>query len=477
MMFNEFMQRFHEIYGDKFDYDWDEDLQQVTLLFCKSLGLTLEMIRLDFSEDSYSLYKEFLYEEAYDLFTALRVQKAALLFYESIKNTTGQTAEVSYDCGYGCPFNSQLIGYFRRPFSWEDLDCMLNGLIKSYQCFRKIDIFKTDFQEIDKTSELFLACKDTQAEIFEKLQRCLNPLGYVKVEASTCNSNRYFNGVYALTNKSQTILVGVGLELLPSFCRMPQPCSYSKFYGARYFIVSSKEDTPRVAVVGNYLYKTIIELVEQFDKGQEWDFENSFFHAISKDGKLVVWFEEFWAIITCIKSEMYEECFTYEKNIIKKQQNDFISVSSEKFWNQTYQFTKLDDEQFEQLCKDLLYSLGFDNISLRGKSRAPDGGIDITADEEYKTLIGTEKRKWIFQCKHMKGQIGRKDLSEVRDLLSEFSADCYGLFYSGDLTPNTIDRITNMRENLGLKIEYWDHSRLEVLLEKYPRIATKYFGI
>ena len=119
----------------------------------------------------------------------------------------------------------------------------------------------------------------------------------------------------------------------------------------------------------------------------------------------------------------------------------------------------------------------FQNISIRGKSRAPDGGVDIIAEEEYMTLVGTEKRKWIFQCKHMKAQIGRKDLSEVRDLLREFSADCYGLFYSGDLTPSTLDRIENICKNDGIKIKYWDRNRIEAQLEIFPQISIKYFGL
>ena len=77
----------------------------------------------------------------------------------------------------------------------------------------------------------------------------------------------------------------------------------------------------------------------------------------------------------------------------------------------------------------------------------------------------------------MKKQIGRKDLSEVYDLLQKFSADCYGLFYSGELTPNTLDRIADICKNSKIKIEYWDRSRIEAQLKQFPQISLKYFGL
>ena len=140
-------------------------------------------------------------------------------------------------------------------------------------------------------------------------------------------------------------------------------------------------------------------------------------------------------------------------------------------------YGKMTDEDFEIMCRDLLYEMGFQNIQVRGKTRTPDNGIDITAEEEYQTLIGTEKRKWIFQCKHTKGQINRKDLSEVRDLLREFNADSYGLFYSGYFSANTLDRMNTLRQNEKIKIHGWDFNGLELLLTKFPKISMKYFGI
>lgn len=63
------------------------------------------------------------------------------------------------------------------------------------------------------------------------------------------------------------------------------------------------------------------------------------------------------------------------------------------FWGRSFDFTGLNEQQFESFCRDLLLSLGFINVQIRGNIRAADGGVDITADEEYCTLISSERRK------------------------------------------------------------------------------------
>ncbi len=93
--------------------------------------------------------------------------------------------------------------------------------------------------------------------------------------------------------------------------------------------------------------------------------------------------------------------------------------------------------------------MGLKNVHLRGKTNTPNEGVDITADEEYQAMLGHEKRIWIFQCKHTKYQIDRKDILEVPILLKKFQADRYGLFYSEVLSPATLDRIATTPSTLS----------------------------
>jgi hypothetical protein len=85
----------------------------------------------------------------------------------------------------------------------------------------------------------------------------------------------------------------------------------------------------------------------------------------------------------------------------------------------------------------------------------------------------TEIRHWIFQCKHTKAQFGRKDAAEIPCLLRDFKADCYGVFYSRIFTPQTIDRL----KSIDCTLQYWGKNELETLLDRYRRVAIKYFGL
>ena len=472
MTFNEFIQKFESIYKNDFEYEWDEDSQQVFFSFSIPLDLQLESIKLDFLGDSYNLYKEFLYGEYDNALLILERQKEECLFDESIKRTTGQAATICYEDGMGCPFCSDLVGYFNVPFSWEDLACKLDWIVGSSKHLEEIDI-----GEVDQESELFLSYKKAQSELYEKLRQYSPRLCTTKVENSPLNSNKNLENVCAYIDDNKTIITGVGLEFLPFFCSTPEKNKCSQYLGMRFVILSLDGADLKRIVIRKVLFDEVIALIEQLDTEEIWDIDNLITCTITSDGKFLMSCGELWSIICPIKQEYHEECLIYEKNKIKSLQRDFIKVASKKIWNQVYDFSRLDDERFEKMCSDLLYALKFQNISIRGKSRAPDGGVDITAEEEYTTLVGTEKRKWIFQCKHMKAQIGRKDLSEVRDLLREFSADCYGLFHSGDLTPSTLDRIENICKSDGIKIKYWDRNRIEAQLEIFPQISIKYFGL
>lgn len=472
MTANEFIQKFKSLYENDFEYEWDEDLQQISFFFNIPLSMFFENITLDFEGDSYSLYREFLYEECDNKLSALSSQKEECLFYESLKETVEQVAEIAYKDGLGCPFYSVLIGYFDIPFSWEDLACKLNGIIKAFQYMKKIRI-----EEVDKESELLLTYKMGQLELYEKLGQYSNRLCNIKVENSSLNSNKHLDGVFAYTNRSLTIITGIGLEFLSLFCSHLSGIECFLYLGLNVVILSSNEPVPKAVMIKKNLFNKIIEFIEQLGVNWDWNIEDTIKYSITSDGKFLMCCGELWFIVCPLKAENYEEYIIYEKNTLKSLQHDFIQVASEKIWNQTYDFSRLNGEQFEKMCCDFLYALKFQNISIRGKSRAADGGVDITAEEEYKTLVGTERRKWIFQCKHMKKQIGRKDLSEVYDLLQKFSADCYGLFYSGELTPNTLDRIADICKNSKIKIEYWDRSRIEAQLKQFPQISLKYFGL
>lgn len=469
MTINEFIEKFAEEYDSDYEYEWDEDLRQLTLISNEKSDTTLS-ITIDLEENSYDIYREFLYEECYGQSVALEIIKEEMFFYECIKRSSEQLPQISYDDGMGCPFCCDSVGYFNLPLIWSDFIHLLSMFEQACQQMNLLTI-----DEIDKESDLFLSYKEMQSNVFKELKGLSASLCDVHIKDMPHNKNHCFDSVFAYVNTSKTVLTGVGLEHLSQIYGQIADKNYRFYAGIQYFIICAEFENDLVTIVNKRFIDEVTELFEQVNGG--WDIDSFIHYSLNERSWLVVTCGELWAVIRPIKSERHEACFTFEKNKIKSLEHDFILVAPEHLWSRTYDFSILNDNDFENMCRDLLLEMDFRNIQVRGKTRAPDGGVDITADEEYKTLIGTEKRKWIFQCKHTKGQIDRKDLSEVRDLLQEFHADCYGLFFSGYFTPNTLDRIERICQNDKLKIQGWDFNGLEILLTKFPKVSTKYFGL
>ena len=139
-----------------------------------------------------------------------------------------------------------------------------------------------------------------------------------------------------------------------------------------------------------------------------------------------------------------------------------------------YDFSHLTATQFEKLCYDLLIEMKFVDVHPIGKTNATDGGRDIIANEIVKGAFGDEKRLWIFQCKHSKKSLDRKDVAEIGDLLEENNAQRYGLFCSNDLSSSAINRIQAKNRYLNGCIHYWGKIEMQSLLNQYPNIVSRY---
>lgn len=59
---NEFLTKFESIYNDSYEYELDEDLGQVYLSYSKKLDYALDCLCIEFNEDTFDIYREFLYE-------------------------------------------------------------------------------------------------------------------------------------------------------------------------------------------------------------------------------------------------------------------------------------------------------------------------------------------------------------------------------------------------------------------------------
>ena len=464
-----FIETFDSIYQDVYEYEWDEDLSRVTLWFSNEFNVDIQAIRIEYNGNRYSICREFLYEDYYGENTALLIAKEELLFYDCMKKGSDTIPDIGYEDSMGCPFFCELVGFFDIPFSWNDLKMRLGLMERACR-----DAGTTDFESVDKDTELYTSYQALLQKLFHKMQDLSPDLCNTRLKDSGLNKDHSLDFVPAYINGRNTILTGVGTEYLPQVCGKFSADKYTCYSGIRYFIIRSDGTNGRTVIADMELINKVNAL---FQSCHDDDFEYFVNYSLDRTNRVVMSCGEVWAVICPIQQEKHEACYTFEKNKIKSLEREFIEIAPPGLWKRTYDFSILNAEEFEAMCRDLLFAMNFQNIQVQGKTFAPDGGIDIIAEEEYSTLIRTEKRKWIFQCRHRKGQVSRKDFSEVRDLLPQFQADCYGLFYSGYLTPNTLERIESINANNPFIVQVWDHNGLEILLARYTDVSAKYFGL
>lgn len=462
------IEEFIERYGDKYEYNWDEyDNDRISIYSNHKTGIDVGHIVIEFFyDDYYSVYKEFLYEDSYSPALTLNIDRDELLFKESVKRIFGLKPQTDCNIGYGCPFFSVFVGFWEMPFSWKNLEQTLDSMEQA--CFLMNTL---TLANIDHTDERYTEYKEKQRELLDEVIEPDPSLRFMQLEDSPLNYNHRFDSICAYVDERMEIITGSGLDDI--FCLTGSLSSgrIHVYFGFQYFVI--QDEILGIAITSQAAVDRVLGIFRALDPEEEYDISIQF--SLSQEFRIVVSYGALWAVLMPIKSEHHEFCLTREKNYLKTRQRQFLSVAPKGLWECDCDFSKLDDEQFEYMCRDLLVAMGFKNVHLRGKTHTPDGGVDITADEEFQTMLGHEKRSWIFQCKHTKHQIDRKDISEVPILLKEFQADRYGLFYSGVLSPATLDRINSISGERKNPITYWDSNDLEIYLKRYSQIYSRYF--
>ena len=140
----------------------------------------------------------------------------------------------------------------------------------------------------------------------------------------------------------------------------------------------------------------------------------------------------------------------------------------------------LDDELFEQLCYDYLYSLPlFDRHRLEkiGKSRSRDGGRDIVAWTNPAPPMFRPPVKYIFQCKHIgaDASLTPKHFQSVSDVIEQYGAGGYGVMCSGYIDATLHDRIDAIAARRSVDVRKVDRFQLERFLSRRPHLVERYF--
>ena len=145
----------------------------------------------------------------------------------------------------------------------------------------------------------------------------------------------------------------------------------------------------------------------------------------------------------------------------------------------TYDWSRIDDEEFEKLCYDIIYSHPrFNNETIRklGKSRSRDGGRDIQVyDIPLNSL--TPSKKWIFQCKLVTGagSLSATKLVDVGDMLDYYDVEGFGVFTNTLIDATLYDKLDKLCKKRGVDQLNFSALEIEKELIRKPYIRARYF--
>lgn len=141
----------------------------------------------------------------------------------------------------------------------------------------------------------------------------------------------------------------------------------------------------------------------------------------------------------------------------------------------------LTDEQFEQLCYDVILTIPrFDPDTIRkhGKSRSRDGGRDIEIFDMPRPREGG-RRKWIFQCKLVSrpGSLSAAKVVDIGDMLDHYDVGGYGVMTSAPIDATLYDKLDAVCDRRAVEKMTFSVLELERALARNPVIRERYFGM
>lgn len=463
MTLTEFKVKYGSIYEFIITDDVDS-LYQVIITSSKDKGVLNNNLTLLIENDNFDIYTEFTYEENDSSFQKYSTYRDQIRFLQEFTKIAKMSPETFIDEGMGCPFSGHQIGFFNVKVNNRLISDLLENFEKALLINPDIDI---DVAYMQSTFPDEMSCfNELRQGIYENLkeliQSVFNHEKYTNIANKLSDRFEYYDPVFI--NERGTVVLGATKECLYKFPISKTLNIVNIYLGIKHFLAKLEDQV----ICGDIrLVNEVLSLIEY----SSLNFESDIIYKTSKDHSfLILECGEFWAIVCPIKTDL-DVIISKEFAEIRALSSSLKSFISCNSIIEEYNLSSLSSNSFEKMCRDLLDSMGFKNVILRGSTNSPDGGVDIEADEVVQSLFGIETRHWIFQCKQTKSQIDRKDISEIPDLLREFEAYGYGIFYSGVLSPQTLDRI----KNKDCIIKYWSKSELEILLSKNIDIATKYF--
>lgn len=419
----------------------------------------------DEDENLFSIYKVFPYPVGTNRESCVGIMREELCLVQNLYLESNQKPEEDYEISMGCPYDDKKVGFFNCCFIDEKIFSMISYFMAAEEGNNAID-----FELLEEI------VPEKVREYIEEQKKENDKLHYLTDVGWEIYKTRNVDGIGEVgcifVNQSKTALIGIDETFFDEIAnKMDAKFRHkvSLYKGIDYALAKTDE----IFAVWNLNY--IKDILSQIDKLELYDYDIEY--EMTEMGLLIVRCGYYWAFLAPVKIEL-ERVVVQERKSLRKMLEVLEKYMPEGVDEHgKIDFSCMKPEEFEQLCKEILSELGFKNIFSRGNTNAPDGGVDIECDEEVEQIFGKKKRHWIFQCKHMKTQICRKDVAEIPCLLSEFNADGYGLFYTGTFTTQTLDRLKGLRNEGGKEIQYWDNFELARIINKYANVKNMYLDM
>jgi len=143
-------------------------------------------------------------------------------------------------------------------------------------------------------------------------------------------------------------------------------------------------------------------------------------------------------------------------------------------------WSKMTDDDFENLCYDVIYRhprFNVDTIRKLGHTRSRDGGRDIEV-YDIAMLPGETPVKWIFQCKLVSKSksLGGSKVQDIGDMLEQYNAGGFGVMTSVLIDATLYNKMDSICSRRKVKQMNFSVLELERVILKDIALFEHYFS-
>ena len=137
-------------------------------------------------------------------------------------------------------------------------------------------------------------------------------------------------------------------------------------------------------------------------------------------------------------------------------------------------FDQLSSTEFERLCYELLFRLGYRQLTWR--QGGADNGRDIEGIWTVETPLSVEDCRWFFECKHYTAGVPPKQLTSKIAWADAEQPACLVILISSYLTNNARNWLDQIRVQKRYRILVIEGPELKRLIIRFPALIEQHFA-